>query len=115
MKKTSTGDILSELYDVVRDRCDNPPPTSYVADLVRSGPEKICAKIMEEAAELVAAAAENNRDAIVHEAADLWFHAVVLLGVHRIHPGTVLDVLHSRRGVSGITEKKQRGSHGASS
>ena len=49
---------------------------------------------------------EKNK--VIHEAADLWFHVMVLLTNNGIDPTEVLKELESREGLSGIEEKKER-------
>lgn len=116
MQTMSTkNDILAELFDVVRDRCTCPTTSSYVSQLVADGLARINAKITEEARELADASLSGIRRDIVHEAADLWFHCIVLLGRHDIHPDEVFDELRRRRGVSGLAEKDSRKQHGTRS
>src|SRR4051812_1654939 len=77
--------ILPPLERVIADRRARPPERSYVARLLAGGVAAIGAKVTEEAAEVVAAAEEpdgDGRDHLVHEAADLLFHTLVLLA-HR--------------------------------
>ena len=105
--------IIDRLYAVIEDRRDNPPPKSYVASLFAGGVPKIGAKVTEEAAEFVEAAAEPDLDHFVYEAADLFFHAFVMLGQRGVHPQRVLDELARRFGVSGIDEKESRNKGGA--
>lgn len=113
MQTPSTeNDILAELYRVVRDRCCNPSPDSYVSCLVREGVSSIHDKVLEEARELVDASASGNRAALRHEAADLIFHCLVLLGYHAMSPSEVLEELRRRRGISGLTEKAMRKNRG---
>ena len=50
------------------------------------------------------------RDEIVYEAADLFFHTLVLLGYHGIPLDDVYAELGRRFGVSGIEEKESRSS-----
>ncbi len=90
--------VLREIYRTIRGRKVNPPEGSYVAGLFAKGPNAILKKIGEEAAEVVMAGKEGDRRAIVFEVADLWFHTLVLLGLHDIDPGEVADELRSRIG-----------------
>ncbi len=72
---------------------------------------KIGGKIVEEAAEVVEAAAEPGPDGrahLVHEVADLVFHTLVMLGHQDIPWQEVEAELARRFGVSGITEKESR-------
>jgi phosphoribosyl-ATP pyrophosphohydrolase len=45
---------------------------------------------------------------VVREAADLWFHTLVLLAWHGVGPEDVLAELQRREGQSGIAEKAAR-------
>ena len=93
-----TVGVLGEIYRTIRDRKVNPPEGSYVAGLLTKGPNAILKKIGEEAAEVVLAGKEADRRAIVFEVADLWFHTLVLLGLHDIDPAEVARELRSRIG-----------------
>ena len=104
----SVNSVVDEVYRVILERRDNPPEKSYVVSLLNKGLPKIGAKIMEEAGELVEAAGEDDRAHTVYEAADLLFHALVLLGSLDIHPDEVRVELQRRFGISGITEKESR-------
>ncbi|MBI3753205.1 MAG: bifunctional phosphoribosyl-AMP cyclohydrolase/phosphoribosyl-ATP diphosphatase HisIE [Deltaproteobacteria bacterium] len=100
--------ILSELFETIKQRKKASPEKSYVASLYAKGPDKILAKIEEESAELIDAAKGGKREDIIHEMADLWFHAFVLLGQRDISLQEVLNELKGRSGVSGIEEKASR-------
>ena len=58
----------------------------------------------------IMAAKDEDRLHIVRETADLWFHSLVLLTHFGLGPDDVLAELHRREGISGIDEKKSRGS-----
>jgi phosphoribosyl-ATP pyrophosphohydrolase len=105
--------IVSALLDVIAERKANPPAErSYVVSLLQGGDPKILGKIAEEAAEVIAAAAEpgdEGRAHLVREAADLIFHTLVLLGRHDVPWPDVEAELGRRFGISGIAEKESRG------
>ena len=65
-------------------------------------------KIGEEAAETIIAAKDGDKEQIVYETADLWFHCMVLLAEQGLGPEHVLNELQRRFGLSGIDEKAQR-------
>jgi phosphoribosyl-ATP pyrophosphohydrolase len=103
--------IIDRLMAVIEDRRQNPPPRSYTSSLFNGGVPKIGAKISEEAAEVVEAAGEEGERGkahLVHEAADLIYHLLVMLA----HRGVALDDVHDelarRFGISGIDEKESR-------
>src|SRR5947209_1704997 len=96
--------------NVIAERRSRPAGSrSYVKSLAEGGVPKIGAKITEEAAEVVAAAAEpddEGRAHLVHEVADLVFHTLVLLGHKSIAWGEIEAELDRRFGTSGIDEKE---------
>lgn len=71
--------FLGELEALVADRMEKRPDESYVARLSAQGTHRIAQKVAEEGVELALAAVTEPNDKIVAEAADLLFHAVVLL------------------------------------
>ncbi len=103
--------ILDRLMSVIEDRKQNPPPRSYTTTLFAGGTAKIGQKINEEAAEVVEAATEEGVDGhahLVHEAADLIYHLLVMLAHRNVSLAEVEDELAGRFGVSGIDEKEAR-------
>lgn len=110
--------IIHELGRVLNDRRKASPETSYTASLLAGGLAGIAEKLREELDELIEAAEllENqestgkNTGALVHEAADLWFHSMVLLIRFEVSPTLVLETLEQRFGVSGHEEKRSRSS-----
>jgi len=70
--------------------------------------DSILKKVGEEATETVLAAKGGNKDEIIYETADLWFHTLVMLAQVGLKPQDVLDELARREGLSGIAEKEQR-------
>lgn len=100
---------------VIADRKANPSEKSYTTRLLSGGVEKIAAKILEEAGEIVAAAAEPGepgRTHTIHEAADVLYHLFVLLGYRDISLAEVESELARRFGISGLDEKASRDSAG---
>ena len=102
------SDVLQRLGEILAQRREAEPGSSYVASLYETGPASILEKIREEAAELVEAGAGSDQDALVHEAADLLFHVLVLLAFHGLGPLHVLEELERRFGRSGLDEKAAR-------
>ena len=81
---------------------------SYTRALLDGGPEKIGAKLREEAAELADAIAGESDDRVASEAADVTYHMLVGLLLRRVPFRSVLGVLARRFGVSGVEEKASR-------
>ena len=94
--------LLQQIYAVVQERKRRDPQESYVASLMARGQDHVLKKVIEEAAEVLMASKDGRREAIVYEMADLWFHAIVVLGWHDISPQEVLQELQHRFGKSGL-------------
>lgn len=103
-----SDDVLRQLAAVLEARKSADPDSSYVASLYQAGTDKILKKLGEEATETVIAGKGGNRDEIIYETADLWFHSLVLLAHYNIEPQTILDELDRRFGLSGLEEKANR-------
>jgi len=82
--------------------------SSYVAMLLSKGEDAILKKIGEEATEVLLAAKSGDKQHLVYEIADLWFHCMVLLAQHDLSTNDVLKELEQRAGVSGLDEKASR-------
>ncbi|MCG8589178.1 MAG: phosphoribosyl-ATP diphosphatase [Proteobacteria bacterium] len=104
-----TEPVLDQLYDVIRQRQRERPQGSYVAQLLEQGVDAMGAKVREEAQELAQAALGEGRERVVSEAADLVFHAWVLLAAADVSPGDVYAELGRRFGTGGLVEKAARG------
>jgi len=102
------SDILKQLAEVLEARKSADPDSSYVAGLYAKGLDTILKKVGEEATEAVVAAKGGNRQQLVHELADLWFHTLVLLAQQGLKPEDVLSELDRRFGLSGLAEKAAR-------
>jgi len=109
------SEILERVAAVIESRKaanGGDPTASYVARLFAKGDDAILKKIGEEATELVMAAkdarAGGEREKLVYECADLWFHSMVLLAQFDLSPQAVLNELARREGISGIEEKAAR-------
>lgn len=102
------NDILDRLAAILESRKSADPDSSYVAKLYAKGTDHMLKKIGEEATEAVLAAKGGDRDQIVYETADLWFHTLVMLAANNISPDDVLRELDRRFGLSGLDEKASR-------
>ena len=103
--------VLTEVAAVLEARKQAAADSSYVAKLYHKGLDAILKKVGEEATETVMAAKDGDKDKIVYEVADLWFHTMVLLAQQGLHPNDVLAELERRFGTSGLVEKASRSSH----
>jgi len=101
-------DILRNLEEILETRKQTQAENSYVASLYEKGLDTILKKIGEEATEVVIAAKEGDKQQIIYETADLWFHSMVMLSQQNLSHQDVLDELAKRFGISGIDEKESR-------
>ncbi|MBU6188228.1 MAG: phosphoribosyl-ATP diphosphatase [Betaproteobacteria bacterium] len=100
--------VLARLAAVIESRKGTDPGSSYVARLLARAPDSVLKKIGEEATETVMAAKDGERERIVAETADLWFHCLVMLAHYGLGPDDVLAELARREGLSGLEEKALR-------
>ncbi|HHJ34556.1 MAG TPA: phosphoribosyl-ATP diphosphatase [Gammaproteobacteria bacterium] len=108
----NNSEILVQLTEMLEQRKSAAPESSYVASLYDKGLDAILKKIGEEATETVMAAKDvaqgENREKLVYEIADLWFHTMVLMADQGLSTDDVLEELARRFGVSGHDEKAAR-------
>ena len=93
--------ILDDLESVILSRKNNPSEKSYVSSLFAKGKDEILKKIGEEAIEVIIASKAADRQQIVNELADLWFHCMVLMAEDGLSHSDVLKELESRFGKKG--------------
>ena len=91
------ADMLSQVFQVICDRRDHPNPDSYTCKLLAGGDNKILKKVGEEAAEVVMACKDDDKDAIAGEVADLFYHTLVALAHHQVDIRDVYRKLQERR------------------
>lgn len=99
---------LEALWATIASRAAERPDGSYTTALLEVGVDAVARKVTEEATEVLIAAKDDataevagtdrtaTRDALAGEAADLVFHALVLLAERQVAPSAVLDVLRDR-------------------
>ena len=109
---TAWGGITQRLYEMVSDRKANPSSESYVSKLMEGGVDRILKKVVEEAGEVVLAGKNANREEIIYEMADLWFHSLIMLGHFSIPPDEIYQELGKRFGTSGVRKSEREDSHG---
>lgn len=78
-ENSGTSDILMREQAVIIDRKHNPEDGSYTNYLFNKGEDKILKKVGEEAAEVVIAGKNRDKDEIKYETADLLYHLSVML------------------------------------
>ncbi|KAF0135412.1 MAG: hisE [Methylocystaceae bacterium] len=100
---------LDDLAALIKSRRVDDASTSYTKTLLDSGMTRIAKKFGEEAVETVIAAMEDDRSALINEAADTLYHLLVMLEARNISLGDVLRELERRTKQSGLAEKAARG------
>jgi len=102
---------FDKLERTIAARAAKPNEKSYTSQLLAGGVEKIGAKVMEEAAEVIDAARETGeagREHFVSEVGDLIYHLMVLMQHRKCTLADVEAELARRFGVSGLQEKASR-------
>ena len=99
---------LESLWTTIASRAADRPEGSYTAALLAGGVDAAGRKVTEEATEVLMAAKDDataeatgadrsaTRDVLAGEAADLLYHALVLLAERDVPPAAVVEVLRSR-------------------
>ncbi len=106
------NDVLERLSELLEQRKSADPQSSYVAKLYAKGMDSILKKVGEESAETIIAAKNGDKEHLIYETADLWFHTLVMLAHAGLKPNDILDELARREGLSGIAEKASRSESG---
>ena len=104
--RTSQGFAwLETLWATIAERAAERPAGSYTASLLDGGVDAVARKVTEEATEVLLAAKDDaaaeragadrvgTRAALAGEAADLLYHALVLLAERAVSPAEVIDAL----------------------
>ena len=89
--------IVEELFAIIQDRKAERPQGSYTARLFDEGVDRIAQKVIEEAGEAAISGAKGQKEQLVKEVADLWYHALVLLSANGAKPEDVWRELRQRR------------------
>ena len=91
------SEIINEIYQVIQNRKSNYKSDSYVCKLLANSEDLLPKKIGEEATEVVIALKDKDKNAIIYEVADLWFHTLVALGNYNIEPQEMFKELKRRK------------------
>lgn len=105
------SDVLQRLCAEIERRKDADSESSYTASLFERGEDTILKKVGEEAVEFLLAAKSDDSAHLVAEAADVWFHMLVLMSSKGLAASDILAELERREGLSGHAEKAARDKH----
>ena len=89
-------DFIRSLEQVIEQRKNGGDPDSYISRLFNKGINKIAQKVGEEAVELVIESKDSNNELFINEAADLFFHYLLLLNAKGYNLQSVVDILEKR-------------------
>ena len=94
---------LEQLWSTIASRASSRPAGSYTTSLLEGGVDATGRKVTEEATEVLLAAKDDavasstaTREALAGEAADLLYHALVLLAERDLPPAEVIAALRTR-------------------
>ena len=89
-------EALPALARTIAERARDLPDSSYTAELLRAGSERIGEKVQEEAEEAARAAREESSERLSEEAADVLYHLAVLLQAREMTYADALGRLTAR-------------------
>ena len=95
-QNTHQQNFLSYLEHVIQTRKNDAPEDSYTAQLLSQGTARCAQKVGEEGVEVALAAATNQREELLGECADLFYHTLVLLADQQVELSEVMAVLQKR-------------------
>jgi len=93
--ETSKG-FIYKLEQVINQRIDSDVADSYTNKLYKKGINKVAQKVGEEAVELIIEAKDNNIELFRNEAADLFYHLLILLKAKSVNLQSIEEVLKER-------------------
>lgn len=93
----SASDIVLREQAVIADRKKNPEDGSYTNYLFDKGEDKILKKVGEEAAEVVIAGKNRDKEEIKYEVADLMYHLTVMLVDNDMTWADIYEEMENRR------------------
>ncbi len=101
----NTSESLDLLFKEIQEKAHGDATKSYTAFLVKAGLKNINKKVTEEASEVCEAALGEDLNQVVLEAADLFFHVLVLLAAKNVELKSVIDELEKRRQTKDLSHK----------
>ena len=90
------GEMFGRLQRIIADVKANPEDGAYTSFLFVRGVDRIGKKVGEEAVELVIASKNDEKTGVIHEAADLLYHVMVLLNAKGVKLSEVCAELCKR-------------------
>lgn len=94
-------DIFRSLSNLIENRKQNPVEKSYTNYLLDQGVDKICKKVGEEASETIIAAKNDDKEELIGEISDLFYHVFVLMNNQGILLDDIENKLKDRHKITG--------------
>lgn len=107
-EQNDIGIVLKRLEATIAARKGASADASYTASLLAGGAQKCAKKFGEEAVEAALAAVSGDKKHLTAEAADVFYHLLVMLAEQGVPLSDVAAVLSQREGTSGHEEKASR-------
>ena len=101
IKPFSNVNIFKSLETLINDRKINPVEKSYTNYLLDQGVDKICKKVGEEASETIIAAKNNDKEELIGEISDLFYHIFVLMNNQGVSLEDIENKLKERHKITG--------------
>ena len=98
-------DSLDRLFADVQEARDRSPSSSRTSKLFREGVQKMAKKLVEEAIEVGLDAVQMNRESVILESADVFYHLAVIWAECGVSPSDVMGEIDRRERLYGIAEK----------
>ncbi|MBS6115740.1 bifunctional phosphoribosyl-AMP cyclohydrolase/phosphoribosyl-ATP diphosphatase HisIE [Thomasclavelia spiroformis] len=101
IKPFNNINIFKSLETLINDRKINPIEKSYTNYLLDQGVDKICKKVGEEASETIIAAKNNDKEELIGEIGDLFYHVFVLMNNQGVSLEDIENKLKERYKITG--------------
>ena len=75
---------LDDLYEIIQQRKAESPEASYTAKLLNGAIDRVVQKVGEEAVEVVIASKNDDKNLLIGEMSDLYYHLLVLMAAKNI-------------------------------
>ena len=93
--------IFRSLSNLIENRKQNPVEKSYTNYLLDQGVDKICKKVGEEASETIIAAKNDDKEELIGEISDLFYHVFVLMNNQGVTLDDIENKLKDRHKITG--------------
>tara|TARA_B100001123_G_C15240363_1_gene998847 strand:- start:1188 stop:1511 length:324 start_codon:yes stop_codon:yes gene_type:complete len=95
-KEKNTGEIIDDLFSIIKERKKIRKKGSYTSFLFNKGMNKIAQKVSEETAETIIEAIQGKKKLAVQESCDLLYHLIVMWAKLGVNPKEIWSELDKR-------------------